>query len=427
MTALARFGGSGPPTLPAGVPIADAREMNDTTQTTRHRIVIVGGGTAGITIAARLRRKGETDVVVVEPSTTHIYQPLYTLIGSGHATSEQTKRPMADVMPKGVQWIGDRVDSIDPDERLIHTEAGMTIGYDVCIVAPGLELHWEGVPGLAESVGKNGVVSNYRWDTAEATWAEVQAFGGGKAVFTQPDGPIKCGGAPQKAAYMSADNFQRRGVLDKTDLVFALPGDGLFGLQEFREVLESVVDRYGIDVWYGHELVEIRPDAKEAVFATADGDRTTGYDLLHVVPPQRAPAFIRDSALAVQDDPRGWIDVDDHTLVHHRYPDVFALGDAAGIKAAKTGAAVRKQAPVVVENVLARLAGEPPTATYDGYSSCPIVTGEGKMLLAEFDYSMTHHKTVPFIDTVQERRDMWYLKRYGLPALYWNLMLKGLA
>lgn len=393
----------------------------------QHRIVIIGGGTAGITVAARLRRKGETDVVVIEPSETHLYQPLWTLVGSGHATAEQTKRPEADVMPKGVQWIRDRVAAVDPDEKVVETDDGVRIGYEVLVLAPGLELHWEGVAGLADAIGKNGVVSNYRWDTAERTWEEVQAFSGGKAVFTQPDGPIKCGGAPQKATYMSCDNWQRRGVLDKAEVTFALPGDSLFGLPEYREVLEGVMERYGVDVRYGNELIEVRPDTKEAVFRTADGERTTDYDLLHAVPPQRAPQFVRDSPLAVADDPRGWAEVDDETLQHRRYPDVFAVGDVAGIKAAKTGAAVRKQAPVVVENVIARLEDRPPPASYDGYSSCPIVTGEGKMLLAEFDYTMTQHKTIPLIDTVKERRDMWYLKRYGLPALYWNLMLRGLA
>lgn len=391
-----------------------------------HRIVIVGGGTAGITVAARLRRRGETDVAVVEPSATHCYQPLWTLVGSGHATVDETTRPEADVMPQGVHWIQDEVGALVPSDRVVETGSGIHIGYDVLVLAPGIELDWQAVPGLAESVGKGGVVSNYRADTAEATWREVEAFTGGRAVFTQPDGPIKCGGAPQKATYMSADAFDRAGVLDQTEVIFALPGDSLFGVPEFREVLEGVVDR-GIDVWYGHELVEVRPDTKQAVFRTADGERTSSYDLLHAVPPQRAPRFVRESPLAVPDDPRGWVDVDASTLQHVRHPEVFSLGDAAGIPAAKTGAAVRKQAPVLVANVVSHLGGQPPSASYDGYSSCPIVTGEGKMLLAEFDYEMKHHKTVPLIDTVKERRDMWYLKRYGLPALYWNLMLKGLA
>ncbi len=392
-----------------------------------HRIVIVGGGTAGITVAARLRRAGQDDVAVIEPSAVHRYQPLWTLVGSGHATAASTMRPEADVMPKGVHWIQGQVAHVDPDEQLVVTDRDLTIGYDACILAPGLELHWDAIPGLTETLGKNGVVSNYLAETAERTWAEVQAFDGGVALFTQPDGPIKCGGAPQKAAYMTADHLRRHGRLDATDMMFSLPGDGLFGLPEYKAVLEGVMERYGIDVRYRTELIEVRPDAREAVLRTAEGTETVPYQLLHVVPPQRAPEFVRTRPLAVPGDERGWIDVDAHSLVHARYPSVFALGDAAGIPAAKTGAAVRKQAPVVTANVISALEGRDLEASYDGYSSCPIVTAQGKMLLAEFDYTMTHHKTIPFIDTVKERRDMWYLKRYGLPFLYWNLMLRGLA
>ncbi len=415
---------TGPTALPGRHRLADDAGVSENLH---HRIVIVGGGTAGITVAARLRRAGEDDIAVIEPSAVHRYQPLWTLVGSGHASVQSTLRPEADVMPRGVHWIQSRVAHVDPDEQQLVTDSDLTIGYDVCVMAPGIELDWDAIPGLRETLGKNGVVSNYTAETAERTWAEVRSLEGGRALFTQPDGPIKCGGAPQKAAYMTADHLRRHGRLDSTEIVFSLPGDGLFGLPEFKAVLEGVMERYGIDVRYRTELVEVRPDAREALLRTTDGTQTVPYDLLHVVPPQRAPAFVRDSPLAMPGDARGWIDADAHTLVHNRYPSVFALGDAAGIPAAKTGAAVRKQAPVVTANVLATLAGRELEASYDGYSSCPIVTAQGKMLLAEFDYSMTHHKTIPLLDTVRERRDMWYLKRYGLPFLYWNLMLKGLA
>lgn len=397
------------------------------TEHLHHKIVIVGGGTAGVTVAARLRRAGEDDVAVIEPSDTHWYQPLWTLVGGGIVDAATTRRPMADVLPRGVRWIQDRVALVDPDSKSIETEGGIRVGYDFAVVAPGIELNWEGIPGLAESLGRDGVVSNYTAATAGDTWREVSTFKGGTAVFTQPDGAIKCGGAPQKAAYMSADHFRRTGVLDSTDMVFATPGDSLFGMPDFRVVLENVCANYGIDVAYRNELIEVRPEAREALFATADGTRTVNYDLLHVVPPQRAPEFVRNSKLAIPEDPRGYIDVDPQTLQHVHYPEVFALGDASGAPNAKTGAAVRKQAPVVVENLLATMQGGQLEAEYHGYSSCPIVTAKGKVLLAEFDYDLNPAKTVPVRNAAKERRDMWMLKRYGLPFMYWNLMLKGLA
>jgi sulfide:quinone oxidoreductase len=392
-----------------------------------HKIVIVGGGTAGVTVAARLRRAGEEDVALIEPSSTHWYQPLWTLVGGGVVDTSATRRPMADVLPRGIHWIQDRVTVVDPDAKVIETQGGVRIGYDFCVMAPGIELNWEGIPGLAEAVGHDGVVSNYTPETATQTWRVVSGFKGGTAVFTQPDGPIKCGGAPQKAAYMSADYFRRAGVLDSTDMIFATPSDSLFGMPDFRVVLEGVASNYGIDVAYKNELIEVRSEAGEAVFATADGTRTVNYDMLHVVPTQRAPEFVRKSKLAIPEDTRGYIDVDRDTLQHTRYPEVFALGDASGAPNAKTGAAVRKQAPVVVENLIATMEGRPLNGQYNGYSSCPIVTAKGRVLLAEFDYDLNPHKTVPVRNAAKERRDMWLLKRYGLPFMYWNLMLKGLA
>jgi sulfide:quinone oxidoreductase len=276
------------------------------------------------------------------------------------------------------------------------------------------------------------VSSNYRVDLAPRTWEHVHAFRGGTALFTGTSGPHKCGGAAQKAAYLSSDAFRRNGVLPATDVVLAVPTPSIFGVPEFARPLEQVVARYGIDTRFRHELVELRPAAREAVFRVEhDGagasTETITYDLLHVVPPQSAPDFLKGGPLAVPDDPRGFVDVDGETLQHRRYPEVFSLGDCSGAPNAKTGAAVRKQAPVVTANLRAALDGRALPARYDGYSSCPIVTGYGRLVLAEFDYSGRPHPTIPLVDTARERTDMYYLKRYGLPLLYWYGMLKGLA
>jgi sulfide:quinone oxidoreductase len=213
-------------------------------------------------------------------------------------------------------------------------------------------------------------------------------------------------------------------------LVFASGLDSILGIQEYADVLNGVIDRYGITTRYQIEMVEIHPRRKEAVFRPRnqpDGPRTTiPYDILHAVPPQTAPPVIRASALA---DParsqEGWIDVDQGTLQHLRFPNVFAVGDVAGSPNAKTGAAAARQAPVVAQNLVALLAGKAPTAAYDGYIACPIVTGYGRMLLCEQDYTGGPRPRLKGIDTIRERYDMWLLKRYGLPWLYWNRLLKG--
>jgi len=395
----------------------------------RHRIVIVGGGTAGVTVAARLRRAGESDIAVIDPAVVHYYQPLWTLVGGGAATIARSARLQASVMPQGVHWIEDGAAELDPDSKTVVTESGARVGYDVLVLCPGIELAWDLVPGLAEAMRTPYVSTNYTAELAPKTWEIVRRFRGGNAVFGAPGSPIKCPGAPQKAAYMSCDHWRRTGVLSNANVIYASGTGGIFGVPEFARVLGSVVERYGIDARFNHELVEVDPDAREAVFETTGAQgkvrQALPYDLLHTAPPQRAPAFVRESPLGGKDNPFGWVSVDRHTLRHSVHPEVFSLGDVCDAPTSKTGAAIRSQAPVVAANVIATLAGRELPARYDGYAACPFTTARGKMLLAEFDYSMAPHPTIPFIDTQRERYDMWLLKRYGLPFFYWHLMLRG--
>lgn len=400
-----------------------------TSTTEHHRIVIIGGGTAGITVAARLRRRGETDIAVVEPSHVHYYQPLWTLVGSGAVGLGKTARAEASVIPKGVRWIADAAETIEPDRNRVGLASGRSLTYDGLVVAPGIHCDWDGIPGLTETLGYDGVSSNYRADLALRVWDFIRPLHTGTAVFTAPAGPIKCGGAPQKIAYLAADwwrsHEQSRGV----HVILALPGEKIFGVPEFAAVLERVVDRYDIDLRLQTELVAVDSTSRKVVLRDhkTGADERIDYDFAHVAPPMSAPDWVKQTPLASRDDPKGWITVDRSTLQHVRYPNVFALGDATDTPNAKTGAAVRKQAPVVVANLLDVLAKRAPAAHYGGYGSCPLVTAHNRMLLAEFDYSGQATPTIPLIDTTKERYDMWLLKRYGLPFIYWNLMLRGLA
>ena len=391
-----------------------------------HRVVIVGGGTAGISVAARLRRQGIEDVVVVEPSSVHYYQPLWTLVGAGVTAVERTRRLESSVVPRGVRWVQDAVETIDPDAQEIVTRAGARIGYDALVLCPGIELAWDRVPGLAEAMETPFASTNYTVDLAPKTSDLVRKFRGGDALFAAPGTPIKCPGAPQKAAYLASDHWQRAGTLGAIDVTFATGAGGIFGVPEFARVLEGVVRRYGIDTKFGHELLRVDPDGRTATFATGDGEVELHYDLLHAVPPQRAPAFVRSSPLGGE-GAFGWVPVDRHRLNHVRYPNVFSLGDVCDAPTSKTGAAIRRQAPVVVANLQAHFDQREPTARYDGYAACPFTTARGKMVLAEFDYSLSPHPTIPLIDTQRERTDMWLVKRFGLPAFYWNLMLRGIG
>ncbi len=395
----------------------------------KFRTVIVGGGSAGISVAARLRRSGEIDLAVIDPALTHYYQPLWTLVGGGCAPVEESARPQASVMPKGVTWIPESAAEIDPDAQEVTLGSGVTVHYDYLVVCPGIQLDWSKISGLGETLGRDGVSSNYLYELAPATWKFIRETQSGTAVFGMPAGPIKCAGAPQKIAYLAADYWREQGVLDNIDIHLVLPTPGMFGVKEFSDVLAGVAKRYGITVHFGSEVTDVHSAAKEAVVTDLVSKQTTNlpYSFMHLVPPQSAPDWIKKSALADPANPAGYVEIDKHSMQHARYANVFALGDAGSSPNSKTGAAIRKQAPVVAANLASVMAGRGPTAQYDGYASCPLTTSRHHMLLAEFDYTMKPKPSFPIINTIKERRDMWYLKRYGLPALYWNLMLRGLA
>jgi sulfide:quinone oxidoreductase len=390
-----------------------------------HQIVIVGGGTAGITVAAQLTRGwfNSRDVAVIEPSDKHYYQPLWTLVGAGLAKKETTEHTEASVIPRGVTWIRNAVAEFLPEQNTIRTRDGKTITYDWLIVGAGLQINWDKIPGLKGAVGKNGVCSNYTYATVDSTWEAIRNFRGGKAVFTNPSGAVKCGGAPQKIMYLADDRFREAGVRDNTKIIYASALPNIFAVEPYRATLDKVVARKEIDCRFRHELIEIRPESKEAVFKNLDTQEqvTLPYDLLHVTPPMGPPTFIATSPIADKD---GWVDVDKDTLRHQRFANVFVLGDCNNLPTSKTGAAIRKQAPVVVRNLLAAMQGQPLPARYDGYTSCPLVTGIGKLVLAEFDYDKKPDETFP-VDQSKERWSMWLLKRYLLPFMYWHGMLKG--
>lgn len=390
-------------------------------------VVIVGGGAAGITVAAQLRkRRRALTVALIEPSETHSYQPGWTLVGAGVFTRAQTERREASVIPKGVTWLKQAAMSFDPGQNQVELADGSVVRYDHLVVCPGLQLDWGKIEGLTEALGSNGVCSNYAAGHADYTWVCIKGFHGGTALFTQPPMPVKCAGAPQKIMYLAADHFRRNGRLTGAEVEFNLAGDVLFGVPAFVPPLQAEVDGYGIKLNFKHTLKAGDGPAKKAIFSVAGPDGAVtkvvrAFDMIHVTPPQSAPDFIKNSPLANEG---GWILVDPATLQHTKYANVFGLGDAAGTSNAKTAAAVRLQAPVVVAGIEAAIEGEPSTAKYDGYGSYPLTTAYGKVVLAEFIYGGTVTPSFP-LDPLVPRTSAWLLKTKLLPFMYWHFMLRG--
>jgi sulfide:quinone oxidoreductase len=398
---------------------------------TTYPVLILGGGTGGICVAARLRNAGITGVAIVEPSDKHFYQPAWTLVGAGILPASETVRPERAYIPAGVDWIRDSAQAIDPHAKTVTLSSGTVVGYEFLVVATGLQLDWNRVSGLEQTLGKNGVSSNYDFSLAPKTWEYIRTFKGGRAIFTFPSGPIKCAGAPQKIMYLAADYFRRHGV--RADITYASATPAIFGVKHYQAPLNRVIERYGIATMFNHNLVAVDGTKHEATFEIVNDPEkkrvTLPFDFMHVTPPQSAPDFIKNNELLAQPDgpTKGYLKVDQHTLQNPSFPNIFSLGDASSTTNSKTGAAIRKQAPVLVRNLLAFMRGKPLAGSYDGYASCPLVTGYGKLILAEFDYDGNPAPSIPFIDTAKERWSMYMLKRHGLPWMYWNLMLKGKA
>ncbi|GBQ56341.1 NAD(P)/FAD-dependent oxidoreductase [Komagataeibacter swingsii] len=393
-------------------------------------VVVVGGGAAGLSTAASiLKRRGGITVAIIEPSGSHFYQPGWTLVGGGVFKQSQTRRSEKRLIPAGADWVQAAATGFEPESNLVHLSNGSSIRYDVLVVATGLTLDWDAIEGLSETLGRNGVTSNYRYDLAPYTWQLVQTLGRGNAVFTQPPMPIKCAGAPQKAMYLACDAWRRRGLADNINVSFHTATPGLFGVKEFVPALMEYIQRYHIDLCLKSNLTKVDGRNRVATFTNVaeDGAKTTTeteFDMLHVVPPQRAPDVIRNSPLAGEG---GWVSVDPATLRHTKYENVFALGDVAGTSNAKTAAAVRVQAPVVAVNVLATLDHKPAVADYDGYGACPLTVERGKIVLAEFGYGGKLEPTLPtwLLNGQKPTHLAWLLKEWVMPVLYWDGMLKG--
>lgn len=390
----------------------------------KDQVIIVGGGTAGISVAARLRKAlWGTNILLVEPARKHYYQPLWTLVGAGVFEVEESARDEQSLIPRGVDWLRERVTSFEPETNEVLTESGKRLKYSILVVCPGIQINWDQVKGLRDAVGKDGVCSNYSIDYVSSTWENIRAFQGGTAIFTQPNTAVKCGGAPQKICYLAEDYFRLNGIRDKCKVLFSSAQPKIFSVEKYARSLEQVIARKQIETQFRHNLVEIQSQSKEAIFENLDNNelRTIRYDMIHVTPPMGPPDFIKSSILA---DEAGWLDVNKHTLQHVRYKNVFSLGDCANLPTSKTGAAIRKQAPIVVANILAVLSGNDPVSHYDGYTSCPVVTGYKQLILAEFDYALNPKESFPF-DQSKERYSMYLLKKYVLPKFYWDGMLKG--
>ncbi|XP_062135229.1 sulfide:quinone oxidoreductase, mitochondrial [Drosophila sulfurigaster albostrigata] len=392
------------------------------------KVLVVGGGSGGCALAAKLStRLGKGQVIVLEPAERHYYQPMFTLIGGGMKRLEHCHKPMADVLPKKAKWMREAACEFDPDSNTVKTSGGNTIKYDMLLIATGLQLNYEKIPGLekALSVPDGNVCSIYSPLYVEHVFDCLRKISGGNAIFTFPHCPIKCAGAPQKIAYIAEHYFRKVGKRDDISITYNTALPVLFGVKHYADALWPIMKKRNITVNTCRNLIEVKHEQDIAVFEDVNKPGELyeeKYSMLHAVPPMSPPDELTRCKQLVNDD--GYVDVDKFTLQHIKYKNVFAIGDSSSTPNSKTAAAAAAQSPVVFDNMMAVIEGKPLTGSYDGYASCPLVTGYHTCMLAEFDYSLTPLETFPVAQN-KERYSMFIMKKDFMPLLYWKLMLPG--
>ncbi|XP_013411642.1 sulfide:quinone oxidoreductase, mitochondrial [Lingula anatina] len=389
-----------------------------------YQLVVVGSGAGGAAIAARFSSKlGKGKVAIIEPSDAHYNQAMWTLVGGGIVKLEDTYRPMASIIPSTCDWIKDRATTFKPDTCTVSTQGGEEIKYEYLVVAVGLQLRYEDIKGLTEGLEMDPMlVSNYSAKYVTRTINAIDKFKGGQAVFTLPNTPIKCPGAPQKIMYLAESKWKKNGVKKSSTITYNTAMGVMLGAPKYAEVLRGVCEKRGIQVNFKTNLVEVNPEKKEAVFMKLETGETyvQPYDFMHVTPPMSTPTELKSSPLV---NAGGFLTVDKYTLQHSQYPNVFGIGDCTDVPTPKTAAAVASQCGIVAENLAAVMKGGTLTRKYDGYTACPLVTSYNTCIMAEFAFEGVPMETFP-IDQGKERQSMYWVKLHILPRVY-NLMTKG--
>jgi sulfide:quinone oxidoreductase len=402
---------------------------------TKARIVIAGAGAAGLTAANRLTAQLEgARVTLVEARKEHFYQPGFTLVAAGLKPASYPVSTTVQWVPRGVDLISEAVAEFNPEARRVVTSGGKTLEYDFLIVATGLDLDYAAIEGMTiDLIGREGIGSVYAGpEAALKTWGEMSRFTdrGGAGLFMRPATEMKCAGAPLKYAFITDDYARRKGTRQKVKLTYAAHANALFSVPIVSEKVRMLFGERGIDVSYSHVMKAIDPARRIATFDTPSGKAEIGYDFVNIVPPMRAPVAVRKSPLAWQTGPfaaDGWVEVDKATLRHRRFNNVFAVGDVAGVPKGKTAASVKWQVPVAVEHIVADIAGRKSDATYNGYTSCPLITRIGRAMLVEFDYENNLVPSFPgMIAPLEELWITWLMKEIALKPTY-LAMLRGLA
>ncbi|KAI0362011.1 FAD/NAD-P-binding domain-containing protein [Trametes cingulata] len=418
-------------------PAAARRWASTAAEKDRYKVLVVGAGSGGLTVANQIYNRfksagkalNQGDIAILDAAEYHYYQPGWTLVGAGLKQKDETRRRLDSLIPPHLAHIPEYVKTFEPKSSSVTTTSGRTIGYENLVVATGLQINWSSIPGLEKALAdpSSGVSSIYSYNTCDKAWRDIDALRSGKAIFTQPAGVIKCAGAPQKIMWMAWDRYQKTNRGDTVSIDFYTGMPSMFSVKKYSDALNELRKERGVGGFFQHNLVKVNPDAHKATFKTPDGEVEADYTLLHVSPPMGPLEVVKNSPIA---DQAGWVSVDQATLRHTNpeYGNVWAIGDCSSLPTSKTAAAITGQAPVLTENLFSVVdTGKVAGASYDGYTSCPLLTGYGKLMLAEFKYGLEPKESFSNVlgDQAVPRSAFYYLKKDFFPWVYWNYMIKG--
>ena len=402
-------------------------------------ILIIGGGIAGIRVAALLRKKlASLSIGIIEPSGNHFYQPAFTLVGLGLADRSTAQKSMAEVVPKGCNWIRDAVTEIDPQHCMVSLSSGERIAYRALIIAAGLALDVESTPGLAESLSdrQNPVCSLYDSNTHDKCRTLLQNFAGGTMLFTLPSTPVKCPSTALKSVFLIDDLLRQSGMREVCKLVYITPFSFLSNIESAHFVAATNAHKKGIEIILEHELNQLDTRNYVAIFAATPQQtgaahlKNLKYDFALITPRMKAPSFLIHSGLIQSSGAMsGWLNVDPQTLQHPQFANIFGLGDCAALPTLKTASAGLAQAEIVAANLASLFKKGVQVqlpATYDGYSACPLFTEFGKAIPGAVTYQGVATGSF-WQNPNQPSRREWFVHRYLIPTLYWNFTIKGIV
>ena len=371
--------------------------MFSSSQIRHSKLLIVGGGDAGISVATKLVNspimlsdKGKNvlsskDITVVDKKEKYIYQSGQTLVGGGLTSLNDIIVDNRTRTPSNVNTINQLVQKIVPKENKVVLEDGSQVSYDYLVLALGTSPQLDLIPGLRESLEDENipVATNYIPEHAVKMNRLREEFKGGRALFTMPSSPIKCGGAPLKITFLSCSGWKQKRI--KYDAQYNTGTPGIFANLFYAGALKDQLDRYGVSANTKLELVEVRGKDRVAIFKDLETEKLVekSFNILHATPIMKAPSLLAEAGLA---NPNSYVNVNINTLQHNNFPNIFSLGDCADLPTSKTLSAVNDQFHILIKNLESEMQGQPLEAEYQGYTACPVLTGNNKVMLCEFGY-----------------------------------------